>query len=219
MSCRSCTKSIGRQRPAVQRVAGMFAQEPSPDFDVPGRREPGERPELVAEVGLAEMACATGEVAPVDRSGGVDRCGSGTHRREGQAVLIVPPLRCGDGTGEDQADDEKPFPNSLTSTKSPIAASPVKEAPRWSRSRRAFVQIPRTFPGMSRRSPGRPHHWSGHGRPDQWWELAVGNSVDIHSPTVNVGPPRHVRVLFGPTRVLAPPVGVSTRLSAVDEEA
>jgi hypothetical protein len=47
----------------------MFAQEPPPDFDVPGRREPGERPELVAEVGLVEVACATGEVAPVDRSG------------------------------------------------------------------------------------------------------------------------------------------------------
>jgi hypothetical protein len=37
----------------------MFAQEPPPDFDVPGRREPGERPELVAEVGLVEVACAT----------------------------------------------------------------------------------------------------------------------------------------------------------------
>jgi hypothetical protein len=33
----------------------MFAQEPPPDFDVPGRREPGERPELVAEVGLVEL--------------------------------------------------------------------------------------------------------------------------------------------------------------------
>src|SRR4051795_2990594 len=73
VSCRSCKKSIGRQRPAVQHVAGMFAQEPPPDLDVPGRREPGERPELVAEVGLIEVACATGEVAPVDRSGGVDR--------------------------------------------------------------------------------------------------------------------------------------------------
>ena len=41
----------------------MFAQEPPPDFDVPGRREPGERPELVAEVGLVEVACATGELA------------------------------------------------------------------------------------------------------------------------------------------------------------
>ena len=41
----------------------MFAQEPLPDFDVPGRREPGEGPELVAEVGLVEVACATGEVA------------------------------------------------------------------------------------------------------------------------------------------------------------
>ena len=50
----------------------MFAQEPPPDFDVPGRREPGERPELVAEVGLVEVACATGEVAPVDRSGGTE---------------------------------------------------------------------------------------------------------------------------------------------------
>jgi hypothetical protein len=34
----------------------MFAQEPPPDFDVPGRREPGERPELVAEVGLVEVS-------------------------------------------------------------------------------------------------------------------------------------------------------------------
>ena len=51
----------------------MFAQEPPPDFDVLGRREPGELPELVAEVGLVEVAGATGEVDPVDRSGGVDR--------------------------------------------------------------------------------------------------------------------------------------------------
>ena len=36
----------------------MFAQEPPPDFDVPGRREPGERPELVAEVSLVEVASA-----------------------------------------------------------------------------------------------------------------------------------------------------------------
>lgn len=88
MSCRSCKKSIGRQRPAVQRVAGMFAQEPPPDFDVPGRREPGERPELVAEVGLVEVACAMGEVAPVDRSGGVDREPGG-----GEAVGAGQPLR------------------------------------------------------------------------------------------------------------------------------
>ena len=71
MSYRSWKKSAGRQRPAVQHVAGMFAQEPPPDFDVPGRREPGERQELVAEVGLVEVACAIGEVAPVDRSGRV----------------------------------------------------------------------------------------------------------------------------------------------------
>src|SRR4051794_10823939 len=66
----------------------MFAQEPPPDFDVPGRREPGERPELVAEVGLVEVACATGEVAPVNRSGGVDREHGG-----GEAVGAGQPLR------------------------------------------------------------------------------------------------------------------------------
>ncbi len=49
----------------------MLAQEPPPDFDVPGRREPGERPELVAEAGLVEVACANGEVAPADRPGGL----------------------------------------------------------------------------------------------------------------------------------------------------
>jgi hypothetical protein len=47
----------------------MFAQEPPPDFDISCRREPGERPELMAEVGLVEVACATGEVGPVDRFG------------------------------------------------------------------------------------------------------------------------------------------------------
>jgi hypothetical protein len=49
----------------------MFVQEPPPDFDIPGRREPGERQELVTEVGLVEVACATGEVTPVDRAVGV----------------------------------------------------------------------------------------------------------------------------------------------------
>ena len=44
--------ALGQRRtPAVQRVAGMFPQDPPPDSDVPGRREHGERPELVAEVG------------------------------------------------------------------------------------------------------------------------------------------------------------------------
>src|SRR5687767_14231649 len=66
----------------------MFAQEPPPDLEVPGRREPGERPELVAEVGLVEVACAIGEVAPVDRSGGVDREDGG-----GEAVGAGQPLR------------------------------------------------------------------------------------------------------------------------------
>jgi hypothetical protein len=48
----------------------MFAQEPPPDVEVPSRRQPRERPELVAEVGLVVVAGATGELAPVDRSGG-----------------------------------------------------------------------------------------------------------------------------------------------------
>jgi hypothetical protein len=79
-------------------VAGRLAQDLPPDFDVPGRREPGERPELAAEVGLVEVACATGEVAPVDRSGGVDRehgggeaVGAGQPLRRGADELLEPP--------------------------------------------------------------------------------------------------------------------------------
>jgi hypothetical protein len=34
----------------------MFAQEPPPDFDISCRREPGELPELVAEMSLVEAA-------------------------------------------------------------------------------------------------------------------------------------------------------------------
>ena len=41
----------------------MFVQEPPPDLEIPGGREPGELPELVAEVGPIEVARATGEVA------------------------------------------------------------------------------------------------------------------------------------------------------------
>ena len=65
----------------------MFAQEPPPDFEIAGRREPGERPELLDEVGLVEVACASGEVAPVDRSGGVNReQGGGEGGRCGQSL-------------------------------------------------------------------------------------------------------------------------------------
>src|SRR5918997_1383330 len=88
VSCRSCKKSIGRQRPAVERVAGMFAKEPPPDFDISCRCQPRELPELVAEVGLIEVAPANGEVAPVDRSGEIDREHGG-----GQAVAAGQPLR------------------------------------------------------------------------------------------------------------------------------
>jgi hypothetical protein len=45
-------------------------------------------PELAAEVGLVEVACANGEVAEVDRSGGVDREHGG-----GEAVGAGQPLR------------------------------------------------------------------------------------------------------------------------------
>src|SRR3954468_16612191 len=73
VSCRSCTKSIGWERPAVQDVVGMIAQESPPDFGVPGRREPGELPELAHEVGLVEVARASGNVSPVDRCSVVER--------------------------------------------------------------------------------------------------------------------------------------------------
>ena len=49
----------------------MLAQQPSPDFDVPGQDEPGELPELVADVGLVEVASATREAARVDGSYGM----------------------------------------------------------------------------------------------------------------------------------------------------
>src|SRR5690606_26095988 len=72
----------------IQHVVWMFAQEPPPDFDVPGRRQPSESPELVAEVGLVEVACAMGELAPVGWYGGVDREHGG-----GEAVDAGQPLR------------------------------------------------------------------------------------------------------------------------------
>jgi hypothetical protein len=42
-------------------MAGMFAQEPPPDVEVTSWRQPRERPEVVAEVGLVVVAGATGE--------------------------------------------------------------------------------------------------------------------------------------------------------------
>src|SRR5262249_10315621 len=71
-SVRSCKKSIVRQRPAAKCVAGVIAQEPLPDLDVPGRRESGELPELVAEMGLVEVARLSGDLAPVDRCSDVE---------------------------------------------------------------------------------------------------------------------------------------------------
>lgn len=66
----------------------MFAQELRPDFDKPGGRESGERAELVPEVRLLEGACATGDVGPIDRAGGVDG-----ERGGGEAMGAGQPLR------------------------------------------------------------------------------------------------------------------------------
>jgi hypothetical protein len=94
----------------------MFAQEPPPDFGVPGRREPGDRPELVADVGLAEVACATGEVAPVDRSGGVDREHGGGEAvgagigRNGASPGAAPRLMVALKTVRDRVEDQETDP-------------------------------------------------------------------------------------------------------------
>jgi hypothetical protein len=40
----------------------MLAQEPPPEVEAPSRRQPRERPEVVAEVGLVVVAGATGEL-------------------------------------------------------------------------------------------------------------------------------------------------------------
>lgn len=61
-------KSIGRKRPVVQRVAGMSAQTPPPDVDVPGRREPGERPEPVRSVRATPGGGRSGPASPALRS-------------------------------------------------------------------------------------------------------------------------------------------------------
>src|SRR5262245_16122992 len=87
-SGKSCKKSIGWQRSDVERMAGVFAQEPPPEVEVAGWRQPREFPEFVAEVGLVVVAGATGEVEPVDRSGGVDREHGG-----GEAIGAGEPLR------------------------------------------------------------------------------------------------------------------------------
>src|SRR4051794_17079989 len=72
---KSCRKSIGWQRPGVERMAGVITQEAPPDVEVAGRRQPRERPEVVAEVGLVVVAGASREVRPVDGAGG----GAGEH--------------------------------------------------------------------------------------------------------------------------------------------
>jgi hypothetical protein len=66
----------------------MFAQEPPPDFDDRVGVSPVNARNSWPKLGLVEVACAIGEVAPVDRSGGVDREHSG-----GEAVGAGQPLR------------------------------------------------------------------------------------------------------------------------------
>src|SRR5918998_249893 len=87
---KSWKKSIGWQRPGVERMAGVLTQEAPPDVEVAGRRQPRERPEVVAEVSLVVVAGASRELGPVDGSGGVDgeHCG-------GEAVAAGGPLSRG----------------------------------------------------------------------------------------------------------------------------
>ena len=66
----------------------MLAQEPSSALEVPGRRQPRERAEIVAEVRLVVVAGANREVDPVDRSGGIDLAHGGR-----EAVGAGQPLR------------------------------------------------------------------------------------------------------------------------------
>src|SRR5690625_1759031 len=87
-SSRSCTKSIGWQRPSVPCVAGMVAQEFPPDFDIPGWREPGELPELAHEMGLVEVPRVSGNASPGDGRSDVERQHGG-----GEAVVASQPLR------------------------------------------------------------------------------------------------------------------------------
>jgi hypothetical protein len=79
VSCRSCKKSIGRQRPAVQYVAGMFAQER------------GELP-----VGQVDRFAAVGEApsygVELERAEAVERARGG---HDGTAILPGTTTRTG----------------------------------------------------------------------------------------------------------------------------
>jgi len=68
-------------------MAGVFAQEAPPNVEIPGRRQPRERPEVVAEVSLVVVAGATSELGPVDRSGGVDRTETVEADRTGETEI------------------------------------------------------------------------------------------------------------------------------------
>src|SRR3569833_2114092 len=85
---RKCTKKKKKERPAEQDVGRMKPQESPPDFGVPGRREPGELPELAHEVGLVVVAGASGNVSPVDRCSHVERQHGGA-----EAVAASQPFR------------------------------------------------------------------------------------------------------------------------------
>src|SRR4030095_3121759 len=76
------------QRPSCECVFGVLAEEALPDFDIPGRCEPGVLPELVDEVGLVVVTCAGGNVTPVDGCGYVNRKHGG-----GKSVAARQPLR------------------------------------------------------------------------------------------------------------------------------
>src|SRR6185369_92181 len=103
----------------------MFAQEPPPDFDVPGRRESGERPELVAEVGLVEVAGATGKAAPVDRFGVVDR-EHGGHEAVG---AVRPPWPAGLAAQQWRTGPKPALPSPAGHTARPRASAGTAPAP------------------------------------------------------------------------------------------
>ncbi len=108
----------------------MLAPELPPHVEVPSRGKPRERPEVVTEVGLVVVAGATGELEPVDRSGGIDRAPMTSLNRCARWVLLTP----------------------AATLRSPIATAPVAAAMTllvWRTSRRPAVSPTRRISSSS----------------------------------------------------------------------